>query len=123
MATDAGADIFVRIHADGSDNSSVNGISTLAPRRDNPYVGHLYEDSRALSELILKSMVDYTGARNRGVSEVNNMSGINWATMPVTIVEMGFMSNPNEDKLMQTQEYQMKLVMGMADGIDAYFER
>ena len=121
LATDANADIFVRIHADGSTDSNVNGILTLCPKKNNPYVSHLYEQSRALSDAILTAMVDATGAKKRGVSEVNNMSGINWATMPVTIVEMGLMTNPAEDELMQTEAYQMKLAIGIADGIDAYF--
>jgi N-acetylmuramoyl-L-alanine amidase len=121
MAVGAGADILVRIHADGSDNSGINGILTLCPTNKNKYVSHLYIKSRALSDAILASMVSATGAKNRGISEVDNMSGINWSTIPVTIIEMGLMTNPTEDKLMQTGEYQKKLVNGIADGIDQYF--
>jgi N-acetylmuramoyl-L-alanine amidase len=123
MATEAGADVFVRIHADGSGDSNVNGILTICPTSRNPYIPQLYTQSRALSEDILNAMIDATSAKKRGVLEVDNMSGINWSTIPVTIVEMGLMTNPTEDQLMQTEEYQRKLVIGIADGIEQYFIR
>jgi len=123
MATEAGADIFLRIHADGSENQSANGIMTISITGNNPYIPELYEQSRALSDKILEGMVCATGAGNRGVQERDDLTGSNWATMPVTVIEMGFMTNPEEDRLMQTLEYQLKLVEGMANGVDLFFDQ
>ena len=121
MATDAGADVFVRIHADASTNQNLTGIMTISHTKNNPYIPHLYQQSRALSDAILQEMVAATGAISRGVWETDTMTGTNWATMPVTIIEMGFMTNHAEDRLMQTLEYQLKLVYGIANGIDLFF--
>ena len=121
IAADAGADILVRIHANGSTDASVSGALTMCMTKNNPYCASLYAQSRRLSEDILNGLVASTGANNCGIMEVDNMTGINWATMPVTIVEMGFMTNEQEDRLMATEEYREKLARGIADGIDRYF--
>lgn len=120
IANEAKADAFIRIHANSFTDSSARGILTVCQTRKNPYNGALYEKSRLLSDCVLSQMMEETGAKGK-VWETDTMSGINWCETPVTIVEMGYMSNPKEDRLMATEDYQNKLTIGMADGIDAYF--
>lgn len=122
MANELYADAFVRVHANGSEDSSVHGIMTMCQTKKNPYNASLYQHSKALSSLVLDEMVAVTGARKQFVWEVDTMSGINWCQVPVTIVEMGYMSNPAEDELMATEEYRQKMAEGIANGIDKYFE-
>lgn len=121
IAESANADIFVRIHANASDDPSDSGALAICMTPDNPYCAWLYQESRRLCDVLLDALTAATGAVNRGVWETDTMSGINWASMPVTIVEMGFMSNEREDRLMAMPEYQLKLAYGIANGIDRYF--
>ncbi len=122
IANDANADAFIRIHADSYDNSSVNGISTLCQTSKNQYNGNLAEKSYKLSKALLDNMVQITGAKSRGVTRTDTMSGINWSKVPVSIIEMGFLSNEKEDKLLATSEYQEKIVAGIVNGINEFFE-
>ena len=121
-ATEVGADILVRIHANGSNDPSVSGAMTICQTPNNPYQNQ-YEASRLLSDCILEAYCAATGIPAQSVWETDTMTGINWAEVPSTIVEMGYMTNQSDDTNMADPEFQKKIVQGIADGIDRYFEQ
>ncbi len=123
VANDAHANAFIRIHADGAEDTSVHGATTICQTASNPYNASLAADSKSLSQKVLDALGDATGCKKRKVWETDTMSGINWCQVPVTIVEMGYMTNREEDLLMASDDYQNKIAMGIANGIDAFLGR
>lgn len=116
-----GAEIYVRIHANGDDSHTASGALTMSPSQNNPYIPQLFDQSNKLSQCILDSYCAATGFQNLGVQYYDNMTGINWSTVPVTILEMGFMTNQNDDQQMNNAEFQKTMAQGIANGIDSYF--
>lgn len=122
IANKSKADAFIRIHANSSGSSSVKGALTIAPTNANRYLTKKNRKaSQKLSKKVLQAFCKATGAKNRGVMYTDTMTGINWCKVPVTIVEMGFMSNAQEDRKMASASYQKKMVKGIVKGINAYF--
>lgn len=121
VANDAMADAFIRIHANGSENADKTGAMTICQTPDNPYNGDLYSECKHLASCVLDELVAETGCDREYVWETDTMSGVNWSQVPVTIVEMGYMSNPEEDAAMADEKYQAQIASGIANGLDRYF--
>ncbi len=118
MMTQWGADCVLRIHCDGSTDHDVHGMAMYVR-----LTGEKAQESSELAQCLLSAMGEVTGAKKRGVFKRDTYSGLNWSKVPAVLVECGYMSNSEEDKLLSTPEYQEKLVLGMAMGLAEYFGR
>ena len=94
---------------------------TICQTSSNKWNSALYKKSYKLSSCVLDSYVSATGCKKQYIWQTDTMSGINWCQVPVTIIEMGYMSNRSEDLMMASESYQKKMVKGISDGIDAFF--
>lgn len=121
LAASSGCDITVRIHANGSEDGSVKGALAMIGSQSNPYVSSLYDDSYLLANDVLNSYCSETGFKNLGLQFTDDMTGINWSTIPVMILEMGYMTNPEDDLSMQDPVTRGKMVNGITEGIEKYF--
>lgn len=111
---------LLHIHANGSTDESKHGAMTLCMTENSPFNPQLYPQSRALAASVLDHLCAETGAKQNEIWETNTMVGINWSEVPVTLVEMGYMTNRQEDLNMASAAYQAKIVKGIADGVDEF---
>lgn len=120
IADKAGAELTIRLHCNSAFNSWVNGIEVLVP--DTTYCSRkLVRQSRKVGKRVSKAMVEHTKAKDRGLISRHDLPGLNWATQPSILVEMGYMSNKEEDTRLQKTSYQKKIVAGIVEGTIDYF--
>ena len=117
IANESGADVHVHIHADGSESTSANGVSVLIPDGDLLGTPSIVEESARLGQLMVDCVSEATGAKNRGTVPRSDLTGLNFSEIPSVFIEMGFMTNPEEDALLSSGEYQDKIVAGMANSL------
>nr|WP_202630159.1 N-acetylmuramoyl-L-alanine amidase [Clostridium botulinum] len=110
------ANLVIRIRADSADLEDAKGASILVPSKKG-YASEINELSKKYGDILLREMVASANMNNRGVIEREDMTGFNWSKVPVVLVEMGFLSNAEEDKLLNTEEYRIKIVQGLTKGI------
>lgn len=121
LANESGAEIFIRLHANSMENTGVYGALAMCMTAQNPYNAALHDNSYRLAKTIIDQVCALTGTKNRGVQEVDNNGEINWSEIPVAVVEMGFLSNPDEERWLSEGDYQDKIVSGIAAAVDSYF--
>jgi N-acetylmuramoyl-L-alanine amidase len=116
IANRAGAALFLRIHADGSSDRSVRGTHTLYPALRRGWTDDVYTQSRRAAQVVQRHLSAALGFPDRGLQERSDFTGFNWSDVPVILVEMGFMSNPTEDRLLATAAYQRRAAVGLCRG-------
>ncbi len=121
LANENHVDLCVRIHADGSTDPSVYGMSMLVPGGDQLAAPEIAEPSRTAGEYVLNAAIAATGAKNNGIVPRSDLTGFNFAEVPTILIEMGFLNNPDEDARMETEAYRDTLAQGMCSGITDYF--
>ena len=121
MANEKNADLAIRIHADSLDNSSKTGASILIPEEGGKYTAPIFEESNDCAGFI-KTNMQNAGIGLNGIFQRGDLTGFNWSKVPVVLIEMGFMSNYNEDQMMSNPDYQKKLMQSVADGVEEYFK-
>lgn len=116
IANRAGAALFLRIHADGSADRSVRGTHTLYPALRRGWTDDVHAESRRAAALVQRELVRALGFPDRGLQERSDFTGFNWADVPVILVELGFMTNPTDDRLLATPAYQRRAALGLCRG-------
>jgi N-acetylmuramoyl-L-alanine amidase len=114
------AALMLRIHADGATDGSRRGIATLAPARRRGWTDDVYASSGRAAKAIQRGLVRATRARDIGVIERSDLTGFNWANVPVVLAETGFLTNPTERRLLHSSAYQWRLAKGFVAGVAAF---
>ena len=123
IANRAGAALFLRIHADGSTDPTARGTHTLHPALRTGWTDDVYAESRRAAGIVQRDLRAALGFPDRGVQERSDFTGFNWADVPVILVEMGFMTNRTEDRLLATAAYQRRAALGLCRGTLRYLGR
>jgi N-acetylmuramoyl-L-alanine amidase len=88
---------------------------------ESPYNSELYEESQKLATRILQGLTESTGATNHGIYESDDMTAVNWSDIPIAVIDLGYLSNEEEEAKLLDEEYQSSVIAGLADGIDLYY--
>ncbi|MGL4800586.1 MAG: N-acetylmuramoyl-L-alanine amidase [Cellulosilyticaceae bacterium] len=119
MANDAKAQMTIRLHCDSIGNGGKTGATILIPAKSSAYTKGIYEPSYRFAEC-LQSTLKAKGIKVNGIFERSDMTGFNWSSVPVVILEMGFMSNWNEDRMLSDPAYQQKLMEAVLEAVNSY---
>jgi len=123
IANRAHAALFLRIHADGSDDPRAAGTHTLYPARHAGWTDDVYRPSRRAATLVQHALLQALGFPDRGLQERSDFTGFNWSNVPVILVELGFMTNPAEDRALATGTYRQRAAVGLCRGTLAFLGR
>ena len=110
------AALFLRVHADGAASSEARGTHTLTPALRAGWTDDVYRASHRAARLVQTELVRALGFPDRGIQERSDYTGFNWANVPVILVELGFMTNPAEDRALARPAVRERAALGLCRG-------
>jgi N-acetylmuramoyl-L-alanine amidase len=116
IANRAHAALFLRIHADGATDPQTAGTHTLYPALHAGWTDDVYVSSKRAAATVQRELVRALGFPDRGLQPHSDFTGLNWSDVPVILVELGFMTNPTEDRLLATAAYRERAAVGLCRG-------
>lgn len=119
----ANADLVIRLHCDSFDNASAKGASILIPKGVNENTKAIAASSEKYGKILLDTYCSKMNIKNRGLIYSEDMTGFNWSKVPVVLIEMGFLSNPDEDNMMSESSFPEKSATAISEGIEKIFPR
>ncbi len=117
------AALMLRVHADGSTDWRVHGVSTLYPWNRRGWTADVYRPSLRAAGIVQRRVVRATGAPNRGLVRRSDLTGFNWANVPVVLVETGFMTSPSESRKLRRDGYQRRIARALAGAAVRFISR
>ena len=122
VANKSKANLFIRIHADGSNDKNMHGISILYPAL-NSNNKSICASSKLIAGTVLSSVITSTSAKSNGIVKRSDLTGFNWCRTSSILIESGFMSNISEDKKLESDKYEDVIAKGIVNGIESYFSK
>ncbi len=120
IANRARAALFLRVHADGDPDAGVRGSHTLVPALRAGWTDDVHRGSRRAASAVQGELLRALGFPDRGIQERSDFTGFNWADVPVILVELGFMTNPVEDRALARPAVRARAAQGLCRGTLAY---
>ena len=121
MANAYGAEIYIKIETPAATEATASGMLGFIATSTNSHTGTMYQKNYELCYDILKTSCEETGATRMGIYETDELTTLNYLDMPGTVIDVGFLSNEQDDTALSMDDYKKKIAVGMAKGIDLFF--
>ncbi|MCR5103585.1 MAG: N-acetylmuramoyl-L-alanine amidase [Eubacterium sp.] len=122
MANAVNAEVYIKLEAATSRDEAASGELGFITTSLNSHNGSLYQNNYELCYDLLKTTCERTEAKRMGIYETDDLTSLNYCNMPATVLNIGFLSNELDEISLTSEDYQKQLAVGIAEGIDLYFE-
>ena len=122
MANACNAELYIKLAAPETRDPQTTGMLGFITTSTNSHNANLYQKNFELCYDILKEACENTNQKRLGIYETDDLTSLNYCDIPATVINMGFLSNELDDRNLNDEEFRKKMALGIANGIDLYFE-